>query len=193
MNDEACVYYQSVIDQMTLGHRWLNDTFNIQPTIGWAIDPFGHSSQQVFALSLSPCFSLVLICRRLRRSLRWGSPPSSWGALMMMIGRCGRPSEHWNSFGNPVKAGHRIRFLELLRQKDTVWRHRSVFWSSGFDIDWSDPPGGFCFDDHCDDDPLQDRDDLFDNNMVEKADLFAKEVREWSSWYNGDDMMLTMG
>ncbi len=32
--------------QMTLGHQFLLETFGVQPTIGWQIDPFGHSASQ---------------------------------------------------------------------------------------------------------------------------------------------------
>lgn len=46
MNDEACVYYEDSIDQMTLGHKFLLDTFNYIPKIAWHIDPFGHASAQ---------------------------------------------------------------------------------------------------------------------------------------------------
>ena len=46
MNDEATPYYEDIIDQMTLGHKFLLETFNVKPTVGWQIDPFGHSSTQ---------------------------------------------------------------------------------------------------------------------------------------------------
>ena len=46
MNDEADTYYEDIIDQMTVGHTFLKKTFNVIPTIGWQIDPFGHSSTQ---------------------------------------------------------------------------------------------------------------------------------------------------
>lgn len=44
MNDEACVNYQDTIDQMTLGHQFLLENFGVVPTMGWQIDPFGHSA-----------------------------------------------------------------------------------------------------------------------------------------------------
>lgn len=44
MNDEAAPYYEDVIDQMTIGHQFLKETFNVTIDIGWHIDPFGHSA-----------------------------------------------------------------------------------------------------------------------------------------------------
>eukprot|EP01136_Pigoraptor_vietnamica_P025489 Opistho-1_new@7004 len=38
MNDEATTHYVDIIDQMTLGHRFINDEFNVRPRIGWHID-----------------------------------------------------------------------------------------------------------------------------------------------------------
>ena len=32
-----------MIDQMTEGHHFLKETFNVKPTISWQIDPFGAS------------------------------------------------------------------------------------------------------------------------------------------------------
>ncbi|KAH8283704.1 hypothetical protein KR018_012607 [Drosophila ironensis] len=48
MNDEAAVNYQSVIDQFTLGLKFIDDNFGAcgRPTIGWQVDPFGHSREQ---------------------------------------------------------------------------------------------------------------------------------------------------
>jgi len=46
MNDEAAVYYEDSIDQMTMGHQFLLQTLNVIPQIGWHIDPFGHAAAQ---------------------------------------------------------------------------------------------------------------------------------------------------
>lgn len=50
MHDEAATHYIDMIDQTTLGHRYIKDQFNVTPRIGWQIDPFGHSSVQAYLL-----------------------------------------------------------------------------------------------------------------------------------------------
>eukprot|EP00123_Amoebidium_parasiticum_P016348 comp23400_c0_seq1/m.38816 comp23400_c0_seq1/g.38816 ORF comp23400_c0_seq1/g.38816 comp23400_c0_seq1/m.38816 type:complete len:1049 (-) comp23400_c0_seq1:168-3314(-) len=52
MNDEASVHYLSTIDQMTLGHHFLDKVFGVTPRIGWQIDPFGHSTTHAALLAM---------------------------------------------------------------------------------------------------------------------------------------------
>ena len=40
------VIIKGMIDQTTLGHDFLKRTFDYVPTIGWQLDPFGHSATQ---------------------------------------------------------------------------------------------------------------------------------------------------
>ncbi|KAM9969201.1 hypothetical protein ACTFIR_001028 [Dictyostelium discoideum] len=44
MNDEACASLESVIRQLSNGHKFIREKFGKQPESGWQIDPFGHSS-----------------------------------------------------------------------------------------------------------------------------------------------------
>ena len=48
MNDEAATHYNAIIDQMTYGLNFVEETFgpDARPRIAWHIDPFGHSSEQ---------------------------------------------------------------------------------------------------------------------------------------------------
>jgi hypothetical protein len=35
MHDEANPYYQDMLDNMALGHKFLLEEFGVRPTIGW--------------------------------------------------------------------------------------------------------------------------------------------------------------
>ena len=44
MHDEADTSLRGILNQMTEGLMFLNTTLGVRPTVGWHIDPFGHSS-----------------------------------------------------------------------------------------------------------------------------------------------------
>ena len=51
MSDEATPYYEDVVDQMTIGLRWLQNTLNYVPDVAWHIDPFGHQASSATMFS----------------------------------------------------------------------------------------------------------------------------------------------
>ncbi|GLJ25232.1 hypothetical protein SUGI_0482830 [Cryptomeria japonica] len=63
MHDEATVHYIDMIDQTTLGHRFIKQQFNITPRIGWQIDTFGHSAVQAYLLTAEIGFDSVFFAR----------------------------------------------------------------------------------------------------------------------------------
>ncbi|KAL6139663.1 hypothetical protein ACLB2K_057965 [Fragaria x ananassa] len=50
MNDEANSHYYAIIEQITEGNLWLNETVGVIPKNSWAIDPFGYSSTMAYLL-----------------------------------------------------------------------------------------------------------------------------------------------
>ncbi|KAK7843892.1 alpha-mannosidase [Quercus suber] len=50
MHDDAATHYIDMIDQTTLGHRFIKEEFGVVPRIGRQIVPFGHSAGQAFLL-----------------------------------------------------------------------------------------------------------------------------------------------
>ncbi|XP_078167734.1 putative alpha-mannosidase At5g13980 [Carex rostrata] len=63
MHDEAAVHYIDMIDQTTLGHRFIKEEFEVVPRIGWQIDPFGHSAVQAYLLSAEVGFDALYFSR----------------------------------------------------------------------------------------------------------------------------------
>ncbi|CAD6253773.1 unnamed protein product [Miscanthus lutarioriparius] len=63
MHDEAAVHYIDMIDQTTLGHRYIKEEFGQIPLIGWQIDPFGHSAVQAYLLGAEVGFDAFYFFR----------------------------------------------------------------------------------------------------------------------------------
>jgi len=63
MHDEAATHYYGMIDQTTLGHTFLKENFDFKPSVGWQIDPFGHSSTQASLLSAEAGFDALYFGR----------------------------------------------------------------------------------------------------------------------------------
>ncbi|VAI39198.1 unnamed protein product [Triticum turgidum subsp. durum] len=52
-----------MIDQTTLGHRFIKEEFGQIPRIGWQIDPFGHSAVQAYLLGAEVGFDALYFFR----------------------------------------------------------------------------------------------------------------------------------
>ena len=65
MHDEATTHYLDMIDQTTLGHQYILSEFgeSANPTIGWQVDPFGHSATQAALLSAEVGFDALFFGR----------------------------------------------------------------------------------------------------------------------------------
>ncbi|CAH9111087.1 unnamed protein product [Cuscuta europaea] len=48
MNDEANSHYFAIIEQITEGNLWLNETCGVVPKNSWVIDPFGYSPTMAY-------------------------------------------------------------------------------------------------------------------------------------------------
>eukprot|EP00039_Didymoeca_costata_P021504 m.344721 g.344721 ORF g.344721 m.344721 type:complete len:1047 (-) comp25011_c0_seq1:126-3266(-) len=63
MHDEGTTFYLDMIDQTSLGHRVLKEQFNVTPTVGWQVDPFGHSATQAALLGAEAGLNSVFFGR----------------------------------------------------------------------------------------------------------------------------------
>ena len=64
MNDEATTHYNAIIDQMSVGLRFVERNFgpDARPRIGWHIDPFGHSAEQATLFAMVCLVSFTSVC-----------------------------------------------------------------------------------------------------------------------------------
>ncbi len=63
MHDEATTHYMGMIDQTSLGHDFLKETFGYVPTVGWQLDPFGHSATQASLMTYQMGFDALYFGR----------------------------------------------------------------------------------------------------------------------------------
>lgn len=63
MHDEATTHFMGMIDQTTLGHTFLKQELGVVPTVGWQIDPFGHSATQGGLMTSSVGFDALYFGR----------------------------------------------------------------------------------------------------------------------------------
>ncbi|EFJ34782.1 hypothetical protein SELMODRAFT_266756 [Selaginella moellendorffii] len=63
MHDEAATHYIDMIEQTTLGHKYIKEQFGVTPRIGWQIDPFGHSAVQAYLLGAELGFDALFFAR----------------------------------------------------------------------------------------------------------------------------------
>ena len=155
MHDEAATYYVDMIDQTTLGHKFIQQEFGeaALPTIGWQIDPFGHSATQASLLSAEVGFDALFFGR------------IDWQDHDYRIAR---------------------KDLEFLWRASPSLGAAGQIFSGAFQSGNYGPPGGFCWDYFCGDDPVQDDPRLNDMNVQYLTNLFHQRALEQARGTAGD-------
>jgi len=108
MHDEATTHFMGMIDQTTLGHEFLKQEFDYIPSVGWQIDPFGHSATQASLFTSETGFNALYFGRidyqdlEQRRAVKecegiWKPSPNLedtsvfWGLTGSYMGNYGAP------------------------------------------------------------------------------------------------------
>jgi alpha-mannosidase len=166
MHDEAATHYVGMVDQTTLGHKFLKEQFGADggvPTVGWQLDPFGHSATQAALLSADAGMDalyfgridyqdLKLRVNQSRAEFVWRASPSLGPSAQVLAGLTG---EYGGNYG---------------------------------------PPSGFNFDAHNgNDEPVETNPKLKTFNVKTRVDQFVAKAQEQANHTRGSNIMMTMG
>jgi alpha-mannosidase len=131
MHDEACTHYVSMVDQTTLGHRFLLKEFGYVPRAGWQIDPFGHSSTQAALLSAGVGFDSLFFARIDYEDRRNRKASKAMEFVWQASPSLGEKSRVWTSVLDPDYGPlEGFCFDELTRCPTQEDMHDSVFWNN---------------------------------------------------------------
>ena len=167
MHDEAAVHYVDMVDQTTLGHRLLKDEFGDDGvvTIGWQLDPFGHSATQAALLSAEAGFDGLFFGRidyqdldfrhkEKRSEFIWRASPSLGDDTQIFSGLTGEyggnygppAGFNWNGNDEPVEANPDLSTYNVPSrveaavasavQLGNMTRGEHVMWTMGSDFNY---------------------------------------------------------
>lgn len=122
MHDEAASHYIDMIDQTTLGHRFIKEQFNKTPRAGWQIDPFGHSAVQAYLLGAEVLNSWKSCSFKSFFALFFGFHPLSISAMISVSCFCSLVSIQCILQGLIIRTGLRAKVINLLKLYGVVQR-----------------------------------------------------------------------
>ena len=174
MHDEGTTHYVDLIDQTSLGHKYIHDQFGpaANPRVGWQIDTFGHSATHISLLSAEVGFDATY------------------------FGRLDH-QEHDQRMSNKTLEW-------IWRASDSLGAENQIFTGAfqaamygpppGLCWDWYDGVGGL---DYCGDEPIQDDPRLEGYNVQAYVERFVAAARDQAGSTRGDaesmNIMFNMG
>ena len=180
MHDEAATHYIGMIDQTTLGHAFLKETFDYVPTVGWQLDPFGHSSTQSSLMTYKMGFDALYFGRIDYQDMELRHATKECEGL-------------WNAFGGTSATTTTTSSSSSSQGENENIDEGSIFWGlTGSYMGNYGSPGGYCLDVNCG----AGQKSFIDKNrkaLIGMVQDFLLSVRQQSDRTKGDHVMLTMG
>jgi len=171
-HDEAAAHYIGMVDQTSRGHRFLKENFNIAPTIGWQIDPFGHSSIQAGLLGPELGFDAMFFGRADYQDMKKRSKEKTLEHL-------------WRGTGSGPSSSS---------SSDATSDAASTLLTGNFPSGNYGPPPGFWWEwTSSPDAVIADDPDLEEYNVEERVNTFVQRCYDLANVTRGKDIMLTMG
>ena len=195
MHDEACAHFMGMMDSTTLGHDLLYRELGVIPTIGWQIDPFGHSATQAYLLTHQLGFQALYFGRIDYQDLKVRHDTQQCEGLWQGSGRPNDNPSFVNQQDDKTKNEDDTTFTT------TPLIDPTVFWglTGSYYGNYNPPAGGFCFDEPCCD-PANRLLTLNPTALHAKLQTFmeslavqAQQTRANFGINNNMDLMITMG
>ena len=164
MHDEATTHWVDMVDQTTLGHRFISDEFgyDANPTIGWQIDPFGHSATQASLLTAQAGLQAFFTARIDYQDFQQ---------------RVATNSTEWIWRASPSLPGATV-FAGVFQ-----WANTALYgpWPSfNYELYSTDPP-------------IQDDPALTDFNVQERVDQFVEFAHQQAQRNRGENLLFNAG
>ncbi|KAJ0054515.1 hypothetical protein Pint_01278 [Pistacia integerrima] len=170
MHDEAAPHYIDMIDQTTLGHRFIKEEFNLTPRIGWQIDPFGHSAVQAYLLSAE-------VVPLYPAAVNMVGFDSLFFARIDYQDRAKRKDE---------------KSLEVVWRASKSLGSSAQIFAGAFPENY-EPPSNFYYEVNDDSPIIQDNMNLFDYNVPERVNEFVAAAVAQANITRTNHVMWTMG
>lgn len=173
MNDEACAYFEDIVEQMVIGQRFLLQNFNVSVEIAWQLDPFGHSATQrdfFEQMGFEALFFARADFEERERRTKTRDLEFLWE----------------KSQANPAET-----------QRNSAETQRNSAENKGlFTVltyfHYSSPPG-FCFDELCEDEPIIDEIEEEGYNIEEKSLELVNYFKNMREYYQQPELLHLFG
>jgi alpha-mannosidase len=177
-HDEAAAHYVAMVDQTTRGHRLLKKEFDIAPTVGWQVDPFGHSSIQAGLLGPELGFDAMFFGRADYQDMKKRSK--------------NKELEHlWRGTGSSASCFSSSS--SACSSSDSTDSSSTLFTGNFPSGNYGPPPGFWWEWTSSPDAVIADDPDLKEYNVEERVNTFVQRCFELANVTRGKDIMLTMG
>lgn len=171
MHDEAATHFVDMIDQTTLGHRFLKRNLDVIPKVGWQVDTFGHSATQAAIMSAKAGFVGLHFARMDYQDYAY---------------RAARKQREFLWQASPSLPEQTI-FSEIMLGPSYCWGG-----SKGFDYEVNHELGKFG-DSNYENNYIIDDPEVDQYNVPEMVSKFVKQVTYDATITNGEHMMWPMG
>ena len=199
MHDEATTHYIGIIDQTSLGHDFLQQTFHYVPTVGWQLDPFGHSSTQASLMTHRMGFDALYFGRIDYQDRNQRRATSECEGLWNTndngnANGNGNANVNDNDNANDSTNSNHQNSPNLVSSGYPNEIDESIFWGlTGSYNGQYGPPKGVCLDPNCDQDEYTPFIELNRTEQIRFAKKILLSLRQQSDETRGNHIMVTMG